>query len=142
MLYKKDSTMELYKAINKDAKFWWVNRELREQGKDKAARLRERETIKQRVQDLRLAIKVGAYITIGNFSSSLNFGEYRTGPDSTTSKWISGLNEDLLRAIAKSCNIPVLEMKGKSSKAYNLLMKINPDLSNLMEIKSQIESMI
>lgn len=41
--------MLLLKALNQDAKNWWVNSDLRKCGKDKQARQRERESTKMRL---------------------------------------------------------------------------------------------
>lgn len=133
--------MRLLRALNQDAKSWWVNSDLRKQGKHAAARLREREQIKTRIADLRLAKKVGAYITLTNYYPGIKYAEYRTGPHSTMTRSISGMDRDLLLVIASSCNIPVIDLVGAPGKCYNELMNISPDLANLQDIMKKIENL-
>lgn len=133
--------MKLLRALNRDAKNWWVNSNLRKAGNHKAARLREREAIKNRIQDLRLAKQVGAYITLTNYYPGIKYAEYRTGPHSTQTRSISGMDRDLLKVIAESCNIPVINLVDAPSQCYNELMNINPDLSNLPDIIEKIEAL-
>lgn len=129
----------LYSVLNQDVKNWWYHKQLRTNGQTKAARQAERTFIKQRVKDLRLALKVGSYITLGNYSNSLNFAEYKSG-SGTQSKYITGIDTESLLEYAK-LGIPVLDMRGKSSKQYNLLMNIKSNLSNLNDIKNKIENL-
>lgn len=133
--------MKLLRALNQDAKNWWVNSDLRKQGKHEAARLREREQIKTRIADLRLAKKVGAYITLTNYYPGIKYAEYRTGPHSTMTRSISGMGRDLLLVIASSCGIPVINLVGAPGKCYNELMNISPDLSNLQDIMKKIDEL-
>lgn len=46
----------IYNILNTDAKRWWYHRQLRDQGNDKEARKRERQTIRQDIQKLRSAL--------------------------------------------------------------------------------------
>ena len=133
--------MRLLKALNQEAKKWWVNSDLRKQGKHGAARLREREQIKVYISDLRLAKKVGAYITLTNYYPGIKYAEYRTGPHSTQTRSISGMDRDLLLVMAETCNIPVIDLVGAPGKCYNELMNISPDLSNLQDIMKKIEEL-
>lgn len=128
----------LYSILNRDAKNWWYHKQLRSNGNVKAARQAERCFIKQRISDLRLALEVGSYITLGNYSNSLNFAEHKSG-SGTCSKYITGIDTESLLEYSK-LGISVLDMRGKSSKQYNLLMDIKSDLSNLNEVRKKIGS--
>lgn len=133
--------MKLLKALNQDAKNWWVNKDLRKVGKHQEARKREREQIKMRVNDLRLAKQVGAYITLTNFYPGIKYAEYKTGPYSTQTRSITGMDKDLLLIMSSSCDIPVIYLEGAPSQCYNELMNIKPDLSNLQDVIKKIEEL-
>ena len=97
----------VYSILNKDAKDWWYHEALRRQGNVEEARMRERDSIKRAVRNIRKAVlfRVG----LGGFSMKLN-------DNSTLSHCSSG---DQYAEILRRCRPEVPSIS--TVKATNLL---------------------
>jgi len=67
---------QLYSILNRKAKSWWYHRKLREQGRVREARERERHSIKENVRILRLAIKHKGFLICGRGGWTLYYGPW------------------------------------------------------------------
>jgi hypothetical protein len=109
-----EETPSLYAILDEDARVWWYHKELREKGKHRVARDKERRSIREHVRPLREALENGGYATI-----SMSGGKYTISYSDNAN--ISGYGWRLVAA-AYLAGIPVLDFRPVESTAAIMAM--------------------
>lgn len=70
--------MQVYGLLDRAARSWWYNRQLRERGQIAEARKRERASIRDKARDLKQARANGGFVTVGRGGWTLHIDRSHT----------------------------------------------------------------